>query len=639
MQRHVPTSVILCGVLAAACSSDQLTTQVAAIAITPLPAGTQVALEEPPGINFGQVPLDGFDTATFQLENVSTAVLEITGVTVASSSGGDYQAEVYFRNARAQLPLRLRAFGNEDSTARLVVTYRPRGDDGQVGEALVRLDTDNTAENSVAEVQVRGEAVFIGEKNLQVVYGSTVHNLPEDCTYDSAAPKVCVLPPLSFGKVTLGSSTTQVLTLRNVPAPGTCQLPNLSDGSPDCRPACVVTFDRDADHHNVGVGFLGDSAFGLSGNSNLSDVLPFYVAPTKSGCGSEGKMVRGDLDLKLKFDSADSPEDHSGMLVLESDDLGAPRILVPLEASSRVGPVAVAKVRACDANNLPPACTNPSDIEPLTRVYLDGRDSYDPNGLAITGYLWALESVPDGANPAFEAYDPQPPEATGSLFSLHVPLAGAYTLRLQVTNEEGVVSGITAESDVTFNVVPSSRLHIQLVWDDTENDQDLHLVKVDENGDALVYHGTHDCFWGNCRPEYLTDPNRDRTIFFAEDAPGEGGNPRLDIDATAGIGPENINIDDPRPGEYRLFVHYYGLENPNLNNPTEVTVRVYIDGALRREFRQVLTRDDLWAVAALTWTAAGDAVITDPQPGATTIVPLVTLPSRDEGFAFTPSPF
>src|SRR5690606_3764873 len=132
------------------------------------------------------------------------------------------------------------------------------------------------------------------------------------------------------------------------------------------------------------------------------------------------------------------------------------------------------------------------------------------------------------------------------LFSLLVPLAGEYTLRLRVTNAEGVTSGSSEDSDVTFQVVPSSRLHIQLVWDDPQNDQDLHLVKVNAEGDALVFHTTNDCYWGNCRPEYLADPTRDRAIFFAEDEPGEGGNPRLDADASAGIGPENTNIDAPR---------------------------------------------------------------------------------------------
>ena len=33
----------------------------------------------------------------------------------------------------------------------------------------------------------------------------------------------------------------------------------------------------------------------------------------------------------------------------------------------------------------------------------------------------------------------------------------------------------------------------------------------------------------------------------------------LDIDDTSGLGPENINIDEPAPGRYRIYIHYYGL--------------------------------------------------------------------------------
>ena len=136
--------------------------------------------------------------------------------------------------------------------------------------------------------------------------------------------------------------------------------------------------------------------------------------------------------------------------------------------------------------------------------------------------------------------------SNGRYFDFFLPLAGDYEVKLKVYDREGTASGDTRESVCQFKVVPTSKLHIQLVWDHPSNDQDLHLVYLDKS--HVICDKGADCYWSNKSP-----------IWFDSDQAGAGANPRLDIDDTNGMGPENVNIDDPKPGIYRVYVHYFAV--------------------------------------------------------------------------------
>jgi hypothetical protein len=118
-----------------------------------------------------------------------------------------------------------------------------------------------------------------------------------------------------------------------------------------------------------------------------------------------------------------------------------------------------------------------------------------------------------------------------------------------------------------------------------------------------------------------------------------GANPRLDIDDTNGLGPENTNIDAPAPGRYRVYVHYYGLTTPT-SDPTEATVRLYLDGVQRGEFRRVLERNDLWRVAEIEWFDGASPNVTTPSPdesgqvGQVRQMPSISYPTG-ESFGMT----
>jgi hypothetical protein len=73
--------------------------------------------------------------------------------------------------------------------------------------------------------------------------------------------------------------------------------------------------------------------------------------------------------------------------------------------------------------------------------------------------------------------------------------------------------------------------------------------------------------------------------------------PHLDIDDTNGFGPENINIDRPVPGVYRVGVHAWG-------GAANVTVRIYCGGSTtepRQSFGPVMIssspQDQFWRIA------------------------------------------
>ncbi len=636
--RKFGTLLVAAGTLVAGagCQNDTLVEQYARFTLTALPTSSQRSLADPVGIDCGKVPMFGSTIARFELENISSSLVEINGVSVRDAVNGDFAAVLEIDNQTVSLPAELDTIGTDGAIAYLEVTYAPQGNDGALGSAIIELETNSgETHDLVVEVAIRGEAWFVGEPNLELQYAGETYAFPADCTFATGS-EVCQLPTLAFGNVSLDSSATTGVTLRNVPEAGTCRLPTLPDGSADCTVTCAVTFDRDPDYLDLGIGFLPvDAGFGISGSSTV----PFVLAPRAADCPNDPgqSMIRGELELVLRYDAADTAGDSVATLVLESNDPGAPLIEIPLSASAKEAPVAVAGLRLCDADNPPPDCTaGPDEIEPLQRVYFDGRDSYDPSGGTIESYRWEIIQYPDGANPASGIYAPV--GAGTSLYTIYVPLAGDYVVRLHVTNSEGVESGIGVTSDVPFTAIPSSRLHLQLVWDHPENDQDLHLVQVNDAGEGLVYQDQKDCFWRNCKPECIPDPDCESPWWFPAYEVQQEANPRLDRDDTHGLGPENINVDRPLPGRYQVYAHYYGLTSL-IDDVTQVTVRIYIDGGLRQEFREQLYRNEVWAVAEIVWNDDDTAVIISPDPELDPIQVLFPLPPADEGWTFDPSPF
>jgi hypothetical protein len=105
-----------------------------------------------------------------------------------------------------------------------------------------------------------------------------------------------------------------------------------------------------------------------------------------------------------------------------------------------------------------------------------------------------------------------------------------------------------------------------------------------------AYTTSSDCFYGNCvggGPDW-----------------GELGNwyddPFLDLDDIPGVGPENINVEDPAPGHYTVSVHDY--PGSVFTGANDVTVRIYVDGRLEYQRTKTISGEDQYVpFADIEW--------------------------------------
>ena len=250
----------------------------------------------------------------------------------------------------------------------------------------------------------------------------------------------------------------------------------------------------------------------------------------------------------------------NGTFIIQSNDPDEPELIVYLLGNGGgdfVYPEAIID------------CNTP--IEPRRLVWLDGRDSTDPEGLALT-YAWTLEGVPAGS--AVNAIT-DPGQNLASFIS---DIAGEYTVGLVVTNTSGISS---AKRSCKMEAIPQEEFHAELSWNTPNADLDLHVMW--EEADFFSVPG--DCTFCNQVPDWgvLIDTTDD---------------PSLDIDATSGFGPENINIDLPIDGAYSLLVHYY---DDHTDASGLATVRFYAYGVLVHEASQTMAYNYTWEVGQVNW--------------------------------------
>jgi hypothetical protein len=203
-----------------------------------------------------------------------------------------------------------------------------------------------------------------------------------------------------------------------------------------------------------------------------------------------------------------------------------------------------------------------------TTVFASATD----NGM-IVRWNWELVVAPPGsaARPMF-TNDPK------QLF--RPDIAGVYTFLVSAFDDEG----LAARCNLIVRAAADEGLRIEMSWNNDGTDMDLHLLSP-KGTHWLDIDTNQDCHYQNCKDTDLDwgDPTR------TED------NPHLDIDDTDGFGPENINIDRPAPGVYRVGVHAYGGDG------VQVMVRLYCGGSRlepRATFGPVgLQTEQFWRVA------------------------------------------
>lgn len=226
---------------------------------------------------------------------------------------------------------------------------------------------------------------------------------------------------------------------------------------------------------------------------------------------------------------------------------------------------------------------SPNPVEPpFTTATWDGSGSYDPAGLRITSYNWTLASQPPGSSVRM-------PAGTGALRSGFSPdLAGEYIGQLVVTTEDGRVS---RPCTVTLESVPSEDLWIEMYWQFSGDDMDLHLLNAGSTSSDLTT--SDDCFYGNCTG--FSSLNWGYPSSTTDD-------PSLDLDDIPGVGPENINIAAPYNGNYTVYVHDY--PGSVYNGTNMVTVNIYVAGRLAWSDTRNVNSEDYYApFAVINWPA------------------------------------
>jgi hypothetical protein len=240
------------------------------------------------------------------------------------------------------------------------------------------------------------------------------------------------------------------------------------------------------------------------------------------------------------------------------------------------------------ATPTPPDAVCPATVEttPLTTVSVTASGIDDGR---IVSVRWRLLTRPPGSAAA------APAPATMATTRFTPDVAGDYTLEVTVTDD----SGDTATCIVLVRALATEGLRVEMSWDTEASDMDTHLLHPMGTGwfDEML-----DCYFSNCD----VSTGRELEWFM----PGVDDNPHLDLDDTSGLGPENINIDRPVPGTYRVGIHAYSGTGTH-----RVTVRIYCGGSTtmpRRTFGPApLTDDQFWRVADVQITAGGGCSITD----------------------------
>ena len=223
----------------------------------------------------------------------------------------------------------------------------------------------------------------------------------------------------------------------------------------------------------------------------------------------------------------------------------------------------------------PPTLTCPMVITTPPLVDVDVLATAEDDG-TITRWRWTLTDQPTGS----AAGAPAPADAPMTTF--RADIVGIYQLTVEAIDDDGDPATCTTE----VRAVAEEGLRIEMFWNTGRSDMDLHLLNPMATAWA-TRGGPNDCHFRNCVPSRGTPPPD-------WGGPGADDDPRLDIDDTDGFGPENINIDEPVDGTYRIGVHGWAGQG-------DVTVRIYCGGSTsepRLTLGPVRLRErELWRVA------------------------------------------
>ena len=236
-------------------------------------------------------------------------------------------------------------------------------------------------------------------------------------------------------------------------------------------------------------------------------------------------------------------------------------------------------------------------LTPAMQFFVDAT-SFEPAtpGIGVARTTWRLLRAPPGSRSA-----PAAVEGARNLFvtdgAWGVDLFGTYVVEATVHDALG---GARAHR-CAVEVKPPG-MFVSVSWDATA-DLDLHLAKQRDDGRfCMNATTTRDFGRGEVCPDGDGTDDCDRTSCRSPDPPGvyvdfapDGGvEPYLLVDDADGFGPEGTRWFAPAPGTYLVSVQHYG------GPPTNATVRVWLDGALRTEVARLVGPGAWWEAVVLT---------------------------------------
>jgi len=479
-------------------------------------------------VDFGLVAVDSSSSIDVQLQNIGTGPLIICDAFVTGSP--DFTTDV-----RDMLDAMAGSGGfaviPPSSTINpgrqavdFSITYQPPSPGPDSADLVVVFDAEgfesrpcaNEAQQNTVRFPINGEA---------------------------GAPTLSVSPnPLNFGQTPIDFQRREVITLQNI-------------------------------------GQLNLDIYGVRLDTNVSS--PYFTlldAPTGQFTLEREEISAVEIGYRPRND-----ESHAGVLVIDHDDGAGNQVSTRVTLAGfgveATCPVAVGRgfAREDDQNR------RGSEIDwalPLQTLVLDGTESFAPDGIGLSDYVWEIVSKPPEAVNGLRPFQLVPDNPAFSEY--FIPVAGRYEFRLTVYDDAGFES--CSPATVTVIATPQQTLAIELTWhnpldpDETDNDGsdvDLHLVRMPYSW----FHPTFDTYFANPAPNW--NPER----------------PSLDIDDTDGAGPEIIQLDNPANGEcYAIGAHYFRQKF----GTAYLTVKIYVDGALRDEiYGELRETDDFWDVARI----------------------------------------
>jgi hypothetical protein len=204
-------------------------------------------------------------------------------------------------------------------------------------------------------------------------------------------------------------------------------------------------------------------------------------------------------------------------------------------------------------------------------------------------YEWALTQVPSNLS-GLAISDGYITNTAGTYTELFADAVGTYVVELVVVNSVGVRA---APNRCGIDAVPDEDILVELPWDTSNADLDLHLARAGND----LFETPGDANWCNPVPDW--------------GAAGAANNPSLDLDDRAGKGPENINIEAAAEGMYDVRVHYFDDLGDDL---VTATVRVYTRGEITPAFEdfKLMARNQVWDAARVNWPQGTVGTLSTP---------------------------